>query len=833
MKRKITILSFLLGVLLFCSSISKATITYTVGATGNYTTILAAYNACNTSTDYLIEIKSDYTTETLPIVLNGTNNTYRSSINTVTIRPQSGVSSLTITQTTAAKLFTIAGAAYLIIDGRAGGTGSNVLTLQNTNTAAGSRVIYFSQGANNNTVKYCTIQGSNQSTTLSDKTQAGIIYFDGSTTTNLTKNTIDNCTIRDYNGVDPTYMIVSYCSSTGNYNDMNTISNCSIYNFTRCAIELETYINKSWTITGNSFYQTASITPTGAFSFVDVKTDGTSGNTTTITGNFFGGQATACGSSAFTLGSSTYDIKIIAIDSANTTNIINGNTIANMNISTTGKFFGIVFGEYTTTVANGAAIAGNNMHDINLSNNTSTAIQFMILSNSSAKVVINSNTLGNANSNNMVSASNGSIYGIYVDGGGNYIDSLNTIQQFSLTGTGTGSAFTGIEVWSGKMDAANNTIQDITSTSTAAFPIGGIKIYSNALNQSYINNIFQNFNATSTSNVSNYIHGISLSTSDGSGSGVFSKNRLLNFTITTTGGSGNIAGVYMSSTSGNWNFYNNVINLDNGSNTNSVGVYGLYFSSTTGAINVYQNTVKIAGNVAAGTTSSAAMYDMGTSADVRTVKNNIFQNLRKGTSLGHYTISVSNTTGATYDYNYDEVADNQAKLGKWGGTSETFSGWQTAASASHDKNGTISIIANGEVSSATSSIVANAGTNLQSFVSDDILGNSRTTTPWLGAYEIDSTLLGVNNFIASNNDFIVFPSPANYNNINVAFNDFNKSENTKVQILNITGETVYAEEIISNSKSFKLNTSSKISSGVYFIKLTNNDKISVKKIIIN
>ena len=199
----------------------------------------------------------------------------------------------------------------------------------------------------------------------------------------------------------------------------------------------------------------------------------------------------------------------------------------------------------------------------------------------------------------------------------------------------------------------------------------------------------------------------------------------------------------------------------------------------------------------------------------------------------HYTISVSNTTGATYDYNYDEVADNQAKLGKWGGTSETFSGWQTAASASHDKNGTISIIANGEVSSATSSIVANAGTNLQSFVSDDILGNSRTTTPWLGAYEIDSTLLGVNNFIASNNDFIVFPRPANYNNINVAFNDFNKSENTKVQILNITGETVYAEEIISNSKSFKLNTSSKISSGVYFIKLTNNDKISVKKIIIN
>ena len=181
---------------------------------------------------------------------------------------------------------------------------------------------------------------------------------------------------------------------------------------------------------------------------------------------------------------------------------------------------------------------------------------------------------------------------------------------------------------------------------------------------------------------------------------------------------------------------------------------------------------------------------------------------------------------------YDEVADDQSKICKWGSTNETFANWQTAASASHDKNGTITITTNGVVNSSTSSTIANDGTNLLTIVPDDILGNPRTTTPWLGAYEVDSLMLGINNVLASTYYFTIFPSPTNYNNINIAFNNFNESSIVKVELLNITGETICAEEI-SNNKNIKLNVSSKISSGIYFIKITNKDKVSVKKLVIN
>ena len=221
-----------------------------------------------------------------------------------------------------------------------------------------------------------------------------------------------------------------------------------------------------------------------------------------------------------------------------------------------------------------------------------------------------------------------------------------------------------------------------------------------------------------------------------------------------------------------------------------------------------------------------------TTGSSRTVKNNIFQNLRTGTAIGHYAVYVTNTSGATYDYNYDEVADDQSKICKWGSTNETFANWQTAASASHDKNGTITITTNGVVNSSTSSTIANDGTNLLTIVPDDILGNPRTTTPWLGAYEVDSLMLGINNVLASTYYFTIFPSPTNYNNINIAFNNFNESSIVKVELLNITGETICAEEI-SNNKNIKLNVSSKISSGIYFIKITNKDKVSVKKLVIN
>lgn len=109
---------------------------------------------------YVIEITTAYTgaNEVYPIsfpVKSGA-----SASNTITLRPANGVSNATISTafaTTASGVVELNDADYVIIDGRAGGTGtSNNLSITNTNTGATAAIILLG-GATNNIIRNCNL----------------------------------------------------------------------------------------------------------------------------------------------------------------------------------------------------------------------------------------------------------------------------------------------------------------------------------------------------------------------------------------------------------------------------------------------------------------------------------------------------------------------------------------------------------------------------------------------------------------------------------------------------------------------------------------------------
>ncbi len=179
--------------------------TYTVGAGGNYTTLTAAltsYNSACLSGPVVFELlDTDYSAgETFPLQINA--NATASSVNTLTIRPATGVAAMVTGSSSA--IFKLNGADYVIIDGI--NSGGRSLTLSNTNTASGTSVVWIGSlgaaaGATNDTLRNCTIlNGTLGSATV---VNYGVFIGQASGATNgedndniaITGNTIRKCGI--------------------------------------------------------------------------------------------------------------------------------------------------------------------------------------------------------------------------------------------------------------------------------------------------------------------------------------------------------------------------------------------------------------------------------------------------------------------------------------------------------------------------------------------------------------------------------------------------------------------------------------------------------------
>ena len=92
----------------------------------------------------------------------------------------------------------------------------------------------------------------------------------------------------------------------------------------------------AWTVTGNSFYETATRTPTAASGFTGILMG--TGDGHTVTGNYVGGSGPLC-AGTLTFGSTSYANFIYAIRFGSmlltNPNSVQGNTVANISLSTT------------------------------------------------------------------------------------------------------------------------------------------------------------------------------------------------------------------------------------------------------------------------------------------------------------------------------------------------------------------------------------------------------------------------------------------------------------------------------------------------------------------
>jgi hypothetical protein len=686
--------------------------TYTVGPTGNYinlSSVAADVNSCTLTGAYIYELQSDYNpaTETYPITFN--HNTGSSATNTVTIRPASSVASTITLSGAGAQLLNLNGMDYLTVDGRPGGTGTtSKLTLSNTNVSG--NVLKLDNDAVSNTFKYLVLQGVG---TLST---SATVYFGGTApVTGNDNNTIDNCDIKD-GATTPTYAIYSFGNTTSlpQYSSNNTVSNCNIYNFFSASASTGgVYVtsgNTDWTITGNSFYQTAARTATIGTLHYAIYAYYFAANGFTITNNYIGGSAPLAGGSAWNLGGAVANrlVGIYHYSSTNATSIVQGNVMNNIICSSTSGATaapGVVTGIYTVggnvniannTLGSGTGTGGiavtsstaggvsvgigaANSNIVNITNNT---IGSWTLSGSSATisqgflgisstagttVTISGNLVGSLttansiNSNTAATAGLGATRGINVTGGTTNIITNNTLANINhaFTGATTSNVILGINATSGVQTITGNIVRNLTTPASATGITGtasvmGLLNTSGTAGQIVKNNqVYALANSNTTAAV--WVTGIHISIAT-TGANEISNNQVYNLGSVST--SASVVGINISA--GIATYKNNVVRLGydetGAAMTAGVSIIGLNDLVGAAGSNYYFNTLYVGGTGALGSANTFALKSVVTTS-ARTFQNNIFANGRSnGAGTGkHYAATVGGTAaapaGLTLDYN--------------------------------------------------------------------------------------------------------------------------------------------------------------------------------------
>ncbi|RYY87202.1 MAG: hypothetical protein EOO15_12525 [Chitinophagaceae bacterium] len=249
--------------LLFCTSIVCAQQVSIVSSQGtpsaNYSTLKASFDAINAGTHRgIISVNiSGNITETASAVLNASG-TGSSSYTLMNIHPV-GVSS--VSGTLAAPLIDLNGADNVTITGI--NSGGNSLTLQNASTSStlGTSTVRLINGATNNTVTNCTLQGSSTGTAGA---ATGVCVIAGGAAN--TGNTLSNLKVVPAGSNLPSVCIVNVNSTTSN-NNLQVLDN-EVYDFySATASQAGIYLGSgsgSATVTGNRIYQTAPRTLSGS-----------------------------------------------------------------------------------------------------------------------------------------------------------------------------------------------------------------------------------------------------------------------------------------------------------------------------------------------------------------------------------------------------------------------------------------------------------------------------------------------------------------------------------------------------------------------------------------
>ncbi|MFT3911262.1 MAG: T9SS type A sorting domain-containing protein [Ferruginibacter sp.] len=480
-----------------CSGLAGGT--YTVGTSGTYPTITAALTAINggITGPIILELQSTYNSsgETFPITF--PYNACIGPVNTLTIRPEAGATNLSITSNNTTGTINFNGASYVTIDGRPGGIGTtSQLSIANTN-AGTSYALNFTNDANNNTVKYCTVTSRNTSVT-----SGTIVFGAGGAATGNDNNTIDNCSIKDDGTGNPVNAIYSSGTSAAIDNSNNTVSNNLISNYfsatlVSSGILLSATGNSGWTITNNRLFQTATRIYTSAQTHNGISIGTGAGYT--ITGNIIGfANSTGTGTtnlvgnsvaltgtfpSAYTTTGTANATRYIAINCAftagGTNSLIQSNTIAGFALftssgatTTNGIWCAINLTSGNATIGGATAGLGNTIGattgqgSVYTAMTTGGGVIVGIYATSANTVTIANNTMGGLDASGTTATLSGAFTGIDVAGAGIFSITNNTLGNSTASNIRTGYLFTSPNL--------SNT-GTLTSTTGTTSPMLGIR----------------------------------------------------------------------------------------------------------------------------------------------------------------------------------------------------------------------------------------------------------------------------------------------------------------------------------------------------------------------
>jgi hypothetical protein len=772
----------------------SAQITKTIGKTGsgaNYSRLKLAFDAINGGIlqgNVILQI-IDNTTESQSAVLHESGYNGTANYSSVTIYPT--VTGKTISGNLNGALIELHGADNVTFDGRLNHAGSTDLIITNTYAGALATTIRFIDDDTTNLVEYCTIKGSGTNAA------SGVLFFSTTTgTTGNDNNTIDNNNITTSGANRPINAIYSLGTSTKD-NSGNIISNNNFYDFLNKGtasngIFLSSYTT-TWTISGNSFYETASFTPTADVAYNAIQIDNTSGTGFTITGNSIGGSAASCGSTAW--------IKTIDFDNAfnaislnvgtGTVSSVQNNTIKNfdwsnllssswtgililggdVNVGTSsGNTIGSGTGTGSITITNaqsgsfsyGINILGSGIVDcqnnvigsVTTANDNLNANDFYGINKDavSGTTTISYNTIGSTSTANSIYASSNStddvqsVVGILNAGTGIITINSNIIANLTnntlSTEPSNAGLVKGIGSSGGTLTVDNNTIHDLTISNSndavnQSCSISGIALVGNLAAKTISRNTIYNLSNTYSSFTGSVI---GLYFNGNTGANAVRENFI--HSLSVTGASSTTASIYgIKIFAGATTYSNNIISLGGTSKTT---IYGIY---ETGAANnnnsLYFNTVYIGGDGNGGTNKSYALYSAVTT-NTRNFRNNIFVNARSTTAGSnlHYAVYIVSTGGSIIcDYN-DYLASGTygSILGYYGAyktvlpivTGQDISSFAISPGMANP-GGTAST----DYLPSTSTLVSVTGTGI---TTDYDGGAARSTTyPSMGAFEYTVT----------------------------------------------------------------------------------------------
>ncbi len=831
---------FFIFVLIFLSfsflTTAQITVSGSTGANGTYTSLTnatGAFHALNsyaqTGNTIIITITSNSTTEA------GTNGLSAGTWSSISIYPTT--SGLTISGNIVGPLIDLNGADNVTIDGRVNASGSSKdLVISNTNV--GGSVIRFINDATYNYVKYSKLQGVTSSATN------GIVLFSTTTgTTGNDNNTIDNCDINKgssspYNGI---YGLGTNTSSTTNNSSVSITNNNFIdfisTNSSSCGIFLSGG-NTDWTLSGNSFYTSGTITPAqDAYNYNGIRIDNTNGNNFIVTGNYIGGTAVQCGSGAMTINNKSQLFQGIYLNVGTTTaSSLQNNTISNIaftssstdpwkgiyvsggsvNIgTTTGNTIGATTGidnisiiaTENVTTTYGIYIQGsgtincqkNNIGSITTNNASSNPTNFYAIycSGTGTNTIIN-NIIGStstANSINTASVCSGYaqlLYGIYFSGSGTLTITGNTIANLknSTTNTTTSNAglVTGIATTIGTI--TNNTIHDLTisnantaTNNTAS--VCGIALTNTGTGKTVTGNTIYNLSNTYASFAGSLI---GLYVSNNTSTSAISSNFIHSFSVNAASTAASLYGISIN-TVGSATYANNIINL--GGNT-ATTIYGIYDGgSSSQACNINFNTVYIGGSLSSGITNKSYCLYGATTGNTRNYSNNIFVNARSTTSGAslHYAayFNFAVATGLTLNYNDYYVSGLGGVLGYYNGANvNSLPLIATMDANSMNVNPLFALAGGTTPANYIPGVYTLAGTTISTISNDYSLAN-RAATPTMGAFEVR---LNLNIDVYINNAF-----QASYTTLKSAFDKINIGAHTgaiEIRVKASTTETASA-----------------------------------------